>query len=254
MLKPTCSAFVGLIAAILVTAPAWSRDVITISPAIAAGEQGNLPRLSVWEGSGLNISFSGIGETINKVWLDDPSRITLDFDTSLKSGQAQSIHLKRINPLDFENLPKTSSTLLTVVTNKNRYQFILTYGTGQPQYYAVNIAVPTNNRTTALNLEWGQQIRRGLSKARNQGLIAPEQGNMVLVERVHRVLALVAAGKSVESASLLAGVSMPFIQRLEQMGLETTQPRALNSPSNNHVELDPIDLRFLENLSIDNNN
>ncbi len=229
--------FVSLIAAILVTAPAWSfmkssvkshssevrseliaqsKDVLTISPAIASGQQGNLPRLNLCQGSGLNLSFP-IGEYIQKVWLDDPSRITVDFDASINSKQARSIHLRRINPLKFDNLPQTNTTLLTVVTNKNRYQFIIGYGKGTPQYYGVTIAsVPHQSPTN--NTQWVTRVRSGLRVAQAQGLISPEQGNTILISRVHLVLGLVSTGVPLDLATSQSGVSMAFMNRLEQMG------------------------------------
>lgn len=242
----------AIMSSFLIVTPVWSQDVINIAPAIATGEQGSLPRLQLWEGSGLNISFSSTGETLSKVWLDDPSRITLDFDAPIDSGQAKAIHLRRINQLDFENLPKTSSTLLTVVTNKNRYQFILTYGTGNPEYYGVNIAQPSATlASSSLNLEWEQRIKRGLQKAKKQGLITREQGNMVLAERVNRVLTLVTTGKSLDEAASVAGVSLPFLQRLEEMGGEGRETEEESIPS----ELEPIDyFRFLENSTDNNSN
>ena len=86
--------------------------------------------------------FSALGESIYRVWLDDPSRITVDFDSDPQNAGAQVIHLRRIEMLDFEGLPAAPRTLLTVVTVDNAgqrtvYQFPIFYGSGVPSYSTV---------------------------------------------------------------------------------------------------------------------
>ena len=209
---------ISIVLAVLVTTPAYSQDIRTISPGRASGEQGALPRLQLWPGSGLNISFSKTGEYIQKVWLDDPSRITADFDAPINTGNAQSIHLKRINPLKFENLPTSPSTLLTVITNQNRYQFVLSYGKGSPQYYGVTIAQPVRRTVTEGGSDLPSSLRMGLEKALSEGLISPNQGNMILVTRVNQAISLVAEGRTLNEAAALSGVSPQFLTRLQTMG------------------------------------
>ncbi len=235
--------FVSIIAAVLVAVPAFSGDVLAISEAIATGKQGNLPRLKLWEGAGLNIHWQRTGEFIEKVWLDDPSRITLDFDADINSGNAQSIHLRRINSIKFRNLPQTSTTLLTIITNKNRYQFVISYGQGNPDYYGVTITQAQQSISTGL--DWSTHVRQGLSQARELGLIAPDQGNQVLVERVEQVLSLVANGESVADAAFKTGVSLAFLNRLETMGQMDLKPSpTLSFDTIDFLEFDNEDLFF----------
>lgn len=137
--------------------PLLAASVRTIPMREARGEAGRIPTLTIWEETGLNINFIPTGEVVKKVWLDDPSRLGVDFDGILcvaESGNcsdtgATVIHLRRINPIKFPQLPKTQATLLSVVTQgedgaKNLYQFHVAYGQGKPQYVSVNIAPATN--------------------------------------------------------------------------------------------------------------
>jgi len=127
----------------------------------AQGLGGTTPKITVWYQQGTNLSFLPAGEIIKKVWLDDPSQVTLDFDgpVCLQFGQQSSntgpssaantggdcensaanvIHLRRIQKLYIPGLPNTDSTLLTVVTEgqgkKKLYTFQVNYGDGTPDY------------------------------------------------------------------------------------------------------------------------
>ncbi len=127
----------------------------------AQGLGGAIPTITVWYQQGTNLSFIPAGEIIKKVWLDDPSQVTLDFDgpVCLQFGQQSSntgsssaantggdcensaanvIHLRRIQKLAIPGLPSTDTTLLTVVTEgqskKKVYTFQVIYGRGTPDY------------------------------------------------------------------------------------------------------------------------
>lgn len=137
--------------------PLLAASVRTIPMREARGEAGQIPILIIWEETGLNINFIPTGEVVKKVCLDDPSRLGVDFDGTLCLTEAENcsdtgatvIHLRRINPIKFPQLPKTQATLLSVVTQgedgaKNLYQFHVAYGRGKAQYVSVNIAPATN--------------------------------------------------------------------------------------------------------------
>ncbi|GAB1541319.1 hypothetical protein NUACC21_39900 [Scytonema sp. NUACC21] len=133
----------------------------------AQGLGGAIPQITVWFQQGTNLSFIQTGETIKKVWLDDPSQVTLDFDgpVCMQFGQqgsetgdcensaASVIHLRRIKKLDIPGLPNTNSTLLTVVTEKQGqrklYTFRVIYSNGTPEYntLAVFADVPSASTT-----------------------------------------------------------------------------------------------------------
>ncbi|WP_225895597.1 hypothetical protein [Dendronalium phyllosphericum] len=100
--------------------------VRTIKQSQASGTTAKLQTINVWNGHGVAISFYEIGETIKKVWLDDPSQILLDTDGCLEgldqncpNPGAGLIHLRRIKRVNIPGLPQTSTTLLTVITQSS---------------------------------------------------------------------------------------------------------------------------------------
>lgn len=119
----------------------------------AQGLGGAIPTVKIWYQNGTNLSFIPAGETIKKVWLDDPSQVTLDFDGPMcvnfggqeggdcENSAASVIHMRRIEKLDIPGLPpqnNESKTLLTVVTEgagrRKLYTFRVIYGEGMPEY------------------------------------------------------------------------------------------------------------------------
>ncbi|NES01777.1 MAG: hypothetical protein F6K22_02415 [Okeania sp. SIO2F4] len=124
--------------------PANSQAVRNISIGVARGDVDGGATVTVWPGHGLNLDFSLTGEIIRKVWLDDPSKVIADFDGNISGGGARIIHLRRITPIKIPELPSTSSTLLTIVTEgrggtTNLYSFKINYGNGTPEYTTVRI-------------------------------------------------------------------------------------------------------------------
>lgn len=234
MLKLTSLIF-SLFVASLLNAPllAAAGAVLRLSASQAAG-QGNIPTVKVWRGSGINISFIPTGEAIQKAWLDDPSHLTVDFDGALPG--ATSLHLRRINYINFPQLPSGNSTLLTVITQgtqgRQRYLFRLTYGNGKPDYYAVSV-VPDSafDRQGSLFVE--QAVARGLAAAQAQGLISARRGNGALSARVQNFLALLRQGQPPEAAARQAGISMALVNKLSELGSAPEpqpEPTAAASP------------------------
>jgi len=124
--------------------PANSQAVRNISRGVARGDVDGGATVTVWPGHGLNLDFSSTGEIIRKVWLDDPSKLIADFDGNISGGGARIIHLRRITPVEIPELPSTSSTLLTIVTEgrggtTNLYSFKINYGNGSPEYTTIRI-------------------------------------------------------------------------------------------------------------------
>ena len=165
------------------TSPVLAESVLNISTSHAEGRSSDIPKLTVWTGSGLSLNFANTGEHIVKAWLDDPSKLTVDFDVplceSICESSATVIHLKRIEPLKFSHLPSINSTLLTVVTEKDKtkkvYYFKLNYGgSGQPKYIAVNIntdirpLLQERQRQEISIRERTERIEKGLKIARKK--------------------------------------------------------------------------------------
>jgi hypothetical protein len=113
----------------------------------------NATELPIHLGHGTTLNFRNTGERVQRVWLDDPSQVTIDFDDMNcripdKPCVAQVIHLRRIQRLKFQNLPTTSTTSLTIVTNKSIHQFQLVFPSGKQSKGAiVNITAPETLRS-----------------------------------------------------------------------------------------------------------
>jgi hypothetical protein len=227
-----------------------SPDVRNITVSQAKGVGSPLQEISVWRGAGTTISFIPVNEKIRKVWLDDPSEITVDFDSPLcrvgeGGGCAQTdalvIHLRRIKALVFPNTPRTRTTLLTVVTEtsrkqRNLYQFRVFLATGQPAYSAV---IVNPDAARQISLSGNSQVsidavEQGLQIAESTGLISSDQGNIELRSRVTLFLALLEKGVEAPLAANQAGVSLSLISRLAELGSgspNSTTPTPNGSPN-----------------------
>jgi hypothetical protein len=211
----------------------------------AQGLNGPLPTIKVWSGSGVNLSFIPTGETIVKVWLDDPSKVTLDFDSPLcgsGSGQgnckggsgATVVHLRQIYGIKFPNLPQTKATLLSVITQdsggqRKLNQFRVVMASGAPKYAAF-LVYPDTKKAPTLQVRDRivplTIVEGGLRKAESQRLLTPALRGKVL-----NFLALAQNGVPVTVAAQQAGVSMALVTKLADMGQQNQFPDAL-SPSN----------------------
>lgn len=125
----------------------------------AQGLSGITPTITVGSDHGTNLSFVRTKEVIKKVWLDDPSRLALDFDGSLctqlgdgsdkggngcENSSATVIHLRRIKPLLFPNqISNSQGTLITVITEgvqgRKIYPFRIVYSNIKPKYTTLMI-------------------------------------------------------------------------------------------------------------------
>jgi S-adenosylmethionine synthetase len=127
----------------LIAAAGISMGIFGIAAGVNAAE---LTPISLYSGHGTTLNFRAVNEKVQRVWLDDPSQVTVDFDdvncrTQEQTCAAQVIHLRQIKRLKFDDLPTTSSTSLTVVTDKSIHQFQLSFPvSGKPKSTIVNIA------------------------------------------------------------------------------------------------------------------
>jgi hypothetical protein len=177
-----------------------------------------LQTLKIYPGHGTTLNFRTSGEKVYKTWLDDPSQVTLDFDdpncrtvTEKQPCAAQILHLRRINRLSFPGLPTTPTTTLTVVTDRNLYQFHLTFpNSGTPTAAIVEVQ-PTRPSSRSI-------IQRGLEVAVSRNLL--NQGD-ALWKRVQLFLQLTEQGASTNQAAQQAGVSPQLIRRLTEFGQTT---------------------------------
>jgi hypothetical protein len=116
--------------------------IFGVAASVTAAE---IPTVSLYSGYGMTLNFRAVNEKVQRVWLDDPSQVTVDFDDVNCRSQdqpcaAQVVHLRRIKRLKFDDLPTTSTTALTVVTDKSIHQFQLSFpASGKPKSTVVTI-------------------------------------------------------------------------------------------------------------------
>ncbi|MBD2179255.1 hypothetical protein H6F42_20230 [Pseudanabaena sp. FACHB-1998] len=122
----------------------------------AMGVSGVTSVVSLSPRQSLNISFIKTGEIIKKVWLGNPSKVVMDYDSPLcKDGTNDSncgatvINLRQLaQPIDLDmNLPASARgnrTSLTVITTgagglRNLYQFQLVLNVPTPAYSILEV-------------------------------------------------------------------------------------------------------------------
>ncbi len=231
--------------AISLETPTPSLRRITVAE--ATGKTGSTPTLYLVPGYGLNISFIPTGEIIEKVWLDNPQFITLDVDGCLAGLSRQAcpqpgatvVHLRRIEELDIPGLPRTNSTLLTVITTSRTgrrvYTFRLSKGSGMPQYHTVEVIVSAEvalaRQTSFVSLtssggDW-QTIENGVRVAVERRLL--RQGSP-LWYRIENFLQRLKSGSSTIEAANLSGISVELVGKLQELGARQ-QPINNSSPS-----------------------
>ena len=161
-------AFLPLVLSLLFPSSALALSARTIFAEQAQGTNGATVTLEVSPGYGLNINLIPTGEVVKKAWIDDPSRIALSFDGSLcqwRGERQQScsnegatvIHLRQIQPIQFQNLPRSRSggTLLTLIaegaSGRKLYQFRVVPASGEPKYTALIVKPDSERSMPAFN-------------------------------------------------------------------------------------------------------
>lgn len=208
------------------------KGVRQISQDLATGNsKGEIPKIELSPGYGVNVSFIKSGEVVEKVWLDNPAIASLDVDGCLsglgrpcETPGATVLHLRRINPLKVPQLPKTNTSLLTVVAkgseSRQVYVFRVVMGDAIPEYHTIEV-IPTLQEPETIifpgttNITNLQVLTRGLQVAQQQRLISPDSR---LWRRIENFLITVKAGESIENAAQQSGISLQLVNRLSQLG------------------------------------
>ena len=217
--------------------------VLRVSSETAEGTtQAGLQRLILGT-QGLNLSFLKLNETVQKVWLDNPSRVVIDFDGCLAGGGlggsqtggatacggAAVIRLRQLpQAIDFPKgiFAEGNSTQLTVITTSGSgrkvYQFQLVLAGGQPPYSMVEILPsppPAPAQLVSISQEYQQTVLRQLSK----GLAIAESKQLLdqqssAYQQVVSTLALMQGGKPFADAIKQTGVPHALVDRLRSLG------------------------------------
>lgn len=185
---------------------------------VARGETGRMLTIELYPGYPHVLNFSPLNDPIAKVWLSDPSRIVVDFDRRIEDNP-NFILLREIEDLDFPGLTRAQTVLLSVVTSGGAYyQFEVLFRIGKPDV-TQTVLFPESRGTPLIQLSNLRQARiehvqRGLEIQAAQVPLDPE-----LRSRVANFVSLVNQGSPLAEASRSAGVSLGFITRLAEIGL-----------------------------------
>ncbi len=213
---------------------AIASDMVHTIPAHNGSTKHALPvPIPLATGSGVSINFTSSGETIQKVWLDNPSFVTLDADGCLnglpssahcQGSTASLIYLRRIQDLSIPGLPKTNQSLLTVVTEnqgqKNVYLFrIVKANTPSKLVFEVVGNRQRNTNQTQPSTEptviTTARITNGFKKAITQKLLS-EDG--ALAQKINQFIGYLESGITKTKAAQQVGLSQQVVNKLEALG------------------------------------
>lgn len=218
------------------------HSVRNIPQSKVTGTEAKLQTVYVWSGHGVSISFFETGETIKRVWLDDPSRVLMDVDGCLeglsnkqcKNPGAGLIHLRQIEPLRIRGMPvATNGAHLTVVTEtqggeRKTYNFRVVMGKGSPTYSTVQITpdvtlaeVPPPDSIAIAT------INKGIQVATESRWITPTNP---LWGKLQKLVQELEAGRNLTTAAQSAGVSQRLVERLLELGSQSQKSRVRQSP------------------------
>jgi hypothetical protein len=235
---------VGILLAlsVFVAQAAQANPVRSIFASQAEGKSGQLTTVVLWPGYGTNLNLIPTGEVVKKAWLDDPSRVAIDFDGCLGQSAGASngtgegcgatvIHLRQITGVNFPGLMTSSnaSTLLTLIADgsqgKKLYQFKVMMGQGTPQYNTLTIQ-PDSQGTPYIDVGLRraplEDVERGMAIAESKKLISRRDSAW---SKVRNFLAQVRNGESINTAAQVTGANMAIITKLAELG-GTPQPIA----------------------------
>ena len=214
--------------------PAFAGVATTIS--LQDALSGRVKITVATEGGGTILDFSQTGEKIEKITIDDPSKVMTDHCLITKScnGHPEPIvRLLRVNIPD-KDIPAARSTQLTVMTSDesgqwNSYIFSVTPST-KPSVYTKYLI---GGHLTPSRSNDVSAAAYGVRQAQQRGLLA----DPALKGRILTYLRLKQTGVSDRVAAKKAGVSLALVSRLNTLGQaalaqgQPRQPIALASPA-----------------------
>ncbi len=235
---------IGLCSGSLLVAPSGAiaqTAVLSVGQQTAQGtHETGIYTIRLGTSQGVNLSFLAVNETIQRVWLNDPSRVVLDFDGclpgALVGGQRQScegtagasiVHIRQLQQrIDFPAQVVSGTgrqTLMTIVTvgvggDRKIYQFRLVFQSGTPPHSLVQV-VPavaiTSNQINQVSPQYQQaildQLSRGLAYAEANQLV---QVNSDQHRRLKYLVTLMQQGTPYSAAIQQAQVPGTVVDRI----------------------------------------
>ena len=198
--------------------------------------------VNIAPGYGVNINFAAANEVIEKVWLDNPSFVTLDVDGCLtglgdnncQQSSANVIHLRRIETLNIPGIPFSNSALMTVITRNsngtNQLYLFKINRVNQPEYLVIEMvrSFATPERVASrpiIDYFLVAAIQGGIRRAERENLL---DSSSDLKQRLNKFLQLLKEGNDVEVAAINAGISLALVEELKQLGNYIDVPKILN--------------------------
>ncbi len=231
---PVCA--IALSASVIpLNQPALASIIRQVAASQVSGENAQLQTVKVWAGHGVSISFYRTGETIKKIWLDDPSKFVFDVDGCLeglgrcsgKSIGAGLIHIRRIEKVKISGLPEAlEGAHMTVITEsgetRKSYHFRIVVGSGKPEYSQIEIIGDTPSKPEQVKpkvsytaLSDSRYIAKGMQVAlKNQWVTKDDK----LWKRLNQLVELRSQGEELVVAASTAGVSMQLVEKLMSLG------------------------------------
>lgn len=215
-----------LITSVVSTMPA--RASLVQDASLSTACQGDVP-VVVHSGMGAVIDFTQTDQVVERAWLGDPSKVTLDFDRPLEGG-SRVLFLRRISELSFDGLPATSTTLLTAVLagaeGSTVCQFPVSYSSSAPEYTNLRLnnepeastGERTEPRTDLLTSTVSiDDVERGIeANALVLGQDSP------VVQRVNDFIGKVRGGEPQQSVAQELEIEWALILELSRQGARAT--------------------------------
>ena len=207
------------------------RAILTVSPEQSRGLNGEAVNVRVWAGRATAIDFSQLDERITQVFLADPSRFTYATDVPLSKGEATTLFLRQILPLNFPNLTTAKVTNLFVKTRTKSgavrlYTFNMSAGESTPSYSGLSVATSRSRGGTKPTLQVGSfrpatldDIERGLEVALNRKYALPSDP---VVSKTREFLALArnTSDKSLVELAQEFKIPLAVLSQLGLLGIE----------------------------------
>lgn len=186
--------------------------------------------VQVGQGRSTAIDFSQTNEHITYVLLADPSRVVYTANAPIESGQASTLFLRPIEPLEFPGATQTSITNLSIQTidaagQQRLYSFNI-HHVEQPESVGIVISPeqlqrPTPEPSPSLDSLDPDMIERGLAFAIEQGYTSADDP---IVPAVREMLVLVRDGHlTLTEAAHSMGVPNSVLVALNHLGNEVNQ-------------------------------
>ena len=202
-----------------------------IAASLGSACRGEVP-VVVHSGMGAAIDFTQTGKVVQRAWLGDPSKVTLDTDRPLEEGSSV-LFLRRIEGLDFDGLPATSTTVLTTVLvdagGSEVCQFPVSYSSNTPTYTSLRL-LPGRSPATDSDTTPAERSRPSLALLRSLPLNLDQvevginlnarslgESSQVVI-RVREFIARARAGENQQSIAREMEIEWPLLLELRRQG------------------------------------